>query len=58
MVSVACTSNMFVCVRGWRAELTFSPHADLEAFFEAAVLALVAVVLVNWAVTVSSAGVL
>lgn len=34
---------------------TFSPHADFEAFLQAAVLALVAVVLVHGAVPVGSA---
>ncbi len=37
----------------WRhlslSSLTFSPHAHLKALLEPAVLALVAVVLVNWA---------
>jgi len=34
--------------------LTFSPHADLETLLEAAVLALVAMVLVDWAVAAAS----
>lgn len=55
---MACAGDVSVCVGSWRAQLTFSSHADLEALFEAAVLALVAVMLVNWTVAVASAGVL
>lgn len=52
----ACTRRC-VCELTSRGAPTFPPHADFEAFLEAAVLALVAVVLVHGAVPVGPAGV-
>lgn len=43
--------------QAWGAALTLSPHADFEAFLEAAVLALIAVVLIHGAVSVPPAAV-
>ena len=49
------TKSCWVILNEFLSSFTFSPHAHLETLFEAAVLALVAVVLVNGAVAGASA---
>ena len=56
--SVQCSNPLNVCAYTTAVNIcvyTFSPHADLDAFFEAAILALVTMMLIDRAVTTAAA---